>query len=924
MKSMTSIFRRTLALGITALAASLFATPPVHSQPAPEAPPANVSLADTGACIADTGQLDVIVLLDETGSLVNEIRDGEVNPDAPGADSEHNRVPAAQSFIDQLLDKQEDEGFSTNVRIAGFGEEYKSGATDPDNYGDWEELSEATIGDLDDQIEAFTERTNEDYTNYANALAGAYQDFSQSGSEDPCRMLVTFTDGALTAAGGVDAAEQQLCAPGGVADQLRGAGVTNIGIGLSAPTNPSDFSLLQGITEGGTGGGQVCGESEPRGAFFTADNVGGLFASFREALATGGELSLDTNAAEPFTFTLDSSIDAVRFTAIARDDLGPDAHLVLTAPNGQTLDLVEAGDSELNDAAISWEASADPVQMADGEMDLNEGGDWAGVWSLQFENFDTAAADAQVFNSVEIQPDLQVQLSGGETQHEGALTLRDDEPLVVQLVDGEGQPRALEGEASLDLLFNSPATGGQTMLAEGLDFASGQAEISLDPITTLPALGTIEAQTSITTAGVDGQPGSALSPIRNTTALTVTQRDMPQLPGNLSFRAEEEIVQIDVPVTGPGRVWLPAGTELTAESLPEGVTSISATSSYDSAENALELGLDETGTLPVELTITELNDGLVNAVLPLNIANPEGANETTVDVPTEGTLATPVDTPIFIAALIGALLLALLIPLLLLYGIRYWAAKIPKESTGVITIPLELRNGVLDYRGQPRPELEPSTASQNQVVFRNRDFNAGLYPVKVKSFQLNPFAPAVAVVEQSPSISGEGRQDKGRAQLPLAVQGTWFITARRNDPTSLDLVVLPRIPLSQEHATQLSNDIQQKAPDLARELSDQLAATDADTDQPGSGAAGGFTTTPDKDQPAPPNFGSGGTQGGFGSGSGGFGSGGSGDSQGGFGSGGSQGGFGSGGGGFGSGGSQGGFGSGGGGFGSGDEPGSRN
>lgn len=154
----------------------------------------------------------------------------------------------------------------------------------------------STVGGVQDEISRFADRTQEQYTNYASAIEGAYQDFTRSGSEDACRMLVTFTDGALTAQEGADVAEAALCAPGGVTDRLRSAGITHIGIGLSAPTNPSDFSLLRGTTAGGG----TCGVEPANGAFFPADNVGGLFAAFREALAIGGETIGETRAGDPF------------------------------------------------------------------------------------------------------------------------------------------------------------------------------------------------------------------------------------------------------------------------------------------------------------------------------------------------------------------------------------------------------------------------------------------------------------------------------------------------------------------------------------------------------------------------------------------------------------------------------------------------
>lgn len=886
---------RTVALGaLTGLVGAL-AAPTALAQ---DRPGESGNLNRVGACIAERGALDVIIMIDETESLIHEAREGAVNPDAPGADIEGHRVPAAQSFVDELVAKQRDGNLDTRVRVAGFGQDYKSGATDPDNYGDWLVLEQGSADRAKDQIAAFGDRTSEQYTNYASALEGAYQDFSRSGAEDPCRMVVTFTDGALTAAEGADAAEAALCTPGGVTDRLRGANITNIGIGLSSPHNPSDFSLFQGITEGT---GSRCGDLAPNGAFFTADNVGGLFAAFREALATGGEATGETRAGDPFLFTLDDSISTVRFTAIAKDDLGPDAHLVLTSPAGDTIPLRDTGSGEIHSGDVTWSATTDPVQKADGMLSLVDGGSWAGTWALQFQGFDESAADGRVFNSVEIQPDLQVEFVSGDDSA-GGLNLRDDDELHLRLIDRDGNIRPLYGEGLVDLTF---AGAEDIIIAEGADISSGELRLPLDAIGEFPAIGTLQARTTITTRGDGESPGTRLSPILNTTQMAVTQRDMPQLPGSVRFRAEEETVTVDVPVTGPGRVWIPAGSQVNASTIPDGVSDIAVASPYADINNALVLGMDERGVLPVELSTSELRDGFVSGTLPVALSNLEGANETLADVPVEGELSVPIDKASFAAAFIIAMLLALLIPLLFLYAVRYLTARFPKEPMGVVRIPVTLQDGLLKYQGRVQPEIDPVDVGKQQVtVVNGTRFNADAYPVEVKSFQFNPFAEPVAVVKQSPSISGNGAQDKGRARLPLAVQNSWFLAANPVDPSTMDLVALVRHPFDRE-GQMMVHDITQNAPQLAERLAQQLEKPEQSTppspgdfapqgDSPGSGAPTG-----------PGGFGSGPTYGGTpGTGSpGGFGSGGFG-SAGGFGSGGADG--------SGTTGSTGGFGSGGG------------
>lgn len=174
------------ARGVVAAATALFFGALVSLAPSalPQEPPAveagvSGSLSNLGACIADKGALDVIIMIDETESLIHEARDGVVNANEPGADAQHHRVPAAQSFVDELLAKQSDGDLNTRIRVAGFGQTYKSGATDPDNYGAWTQLDASTVGGVQDEISRFADRTQEQYTNYASAIEGAYQTSGQ-------------------------------------------------------------------------------------------------------------------------------------------------------------------------------------------------------------------------------------------------------------------------------------------------------------------------------------------------------------------------------------------------------------------------------------------------------------------------------------------------------------------------------------------------------------------------------------------------------------------------------------------------------------------------------------------------------------------------------------------------------------------------
>lgn len=774
------------------------------------------ALSALGSCVSTKGKLDVILMMDETESLIHQVKGGNIDPNTPGADADHNRVPAAQSFVNQLLARHNDEGVDVRIRVAGFGQEYKSGVTDP-AYGDWVRLDDGSVQGVKSTIASFANRTSEQYTNYANAFEGAYQDFPRSGSEDSCKMLVTFTDGALTAQEGVDAAQDAVCRPNGITDKYRSAGITNIGIGLSDPKNPSDFNLFAGITEGT---GSPCGKLEPNGAFFPADSVGSLFASFHQALNTGGEFAAETAAGDPFEFVLDDSIDSVHFTAIAKDDLGPNAVLKLIAPDGSEIELKGEGDAKVGGASISWVASADPVQKAEGELSLSKPEGWVGKWQLKFVGFSEDRSDHRVFNSVKIQPDLQLQLHGPDGLATGSLNVRSKDPVTVQLVDRNGKPRELRGTATVDLGFLPNGNGGRTELLSAADISNGQPVlVPLQQLPELPATGVLQASVHVVTAPAPDAPGTALDPITGEVPVAVSRPDMPELPGALSFTMETPEISTSIPVVGPGKVWIPAGTTLATETLPEGVDAIDVSSQHADAGTALELGEGEEASLPVTISVAQLRDGFVSGTIPVSISRADGSEETVVPIAATGTMSIPLNKTAFTLAFVAALLLGLLIPLALLYLVRYLTARIPEQYFGAQRISLHFEGSALRYDGAVAPTIDFDGASRNQIHHDGRVASALGHQLKVHSFQANPLAGSSVIVETTPSISDTGLQKSDRAALPLAVQGHWFIAARDGN---LELIVLPRLPIEHAAAQQLVQNTVERAPELAAQLQQQI------------------------------------------------------------------------------------------------------
>ena len=751
-------------------------------------------LSELGACVSSKESLDVVLLMDETESLVHEVKDGKINPDRPGADPQHNRVLAAQSFVKQLLERQQDQGFSTNIRIAGFGQNYNATQDTEETYGTWTKLDKGSIGKVNKIIDGARDRTGELYTNYANAIDGAYEEFSRSGSPDSCKLLVTFTDGALTAEGppsADDRARDRLCSADGIADRLRQADIAHVGIGLDTPENPSDFSLLEAMTAGG-----ACGVLPGRGAFFPADGVGALFAAFRSALSTGGDVTSVTKSGNDFTFVLDNSIDSVRFTGIGLDDLGPNAQFMIVGPDGKELVFDERGSGTVSGADINWSASTKPVQQADGEM-RKTGDDWAGPWKLKVRG---SSVGDRVFNSVRIQPDLRVKFGAPNNDSASAdsIALRDDQMLTLSVNGSDGKPHALEGTAEADITFTPNGTDNATALAEGIEVGKGKSvEIPITRIKELPANGTVKASVTVTTKGTNNLPGTQLAPVAVSQPLSITPQDMPQIADSVSFTMTRPTIAVDIPVSGPGKVWIPNDAVMNTASTPENFGDIAIGGDHTGVDNAVQVEKGEKKTLPVTLTVDQVKDGLVSGTIPVHVSKLDGSNEQVVNVSARGNVNVPLDKTTFAAALLVALLMALLIPLGLLYLVRKLTAKIPSTPFGAVVIDVDNTGGYPTYDGQRSPHFTIDDAARNQVsVHQGKRVSVRGYTLTVKDFHPNPIASAYVVVEQTPSTNTNGDQKDLRARLPLAVQNESFLAARPDQPGHYDLVVMPRLPVS--------------------------------------------------------------------------------------------------------------------------------
>src|SRR5699024_39336 len=128
-------------------------------------PRAQDSLADFGSCLATTKKADILLVLDDSGSLSGM---GAAEATDPG----HLRVEATRDLARQFQTLAEDLDADINVKLSGFGQHYRS---DPAVDGGWTSV-QGGVEKLSSQIDGFRDRAHDGYTTYGAAFDGMLQE----------------------------------------------------------------------------------------------------------------------------------------------------------------------------------------------------------------------------------------------------------------------------------------------------------------------------------------------------------------------------------------------------------------------------------------------------------------------------------------------------------------------------------------------------------------------------------------------------------------------------------------------------------------------------------------------------------------------------------------------------------------------------
>jgi hypothetical protein len=246
------------------------------------------------ACVADKRSANVLIMMDESGSVYQSDPDGL-------------RVEGAEVLIDRIQRVADVYESPVNVMLAGFGDNFE------DRSGGWVALKPketAGVSALAKTARKFTKKTpNKRETDMLSSLNGATEALAAATPADSCKLFIFFKDGVdfqkfiedkptefvgdeykdvfelLKEAKYEDAdslAEEEICRRGGLADALRGEdNLYTFGVALNPDaTTKGGLDKFKSLVEGGNS----CGDLPAKGTFFEVNKSSDLPALFGRAL----------------------------------------------------------------------------------------------------------------------------------------------------------------------------------------------------------------------------------------------------------------------------------------------------------------------------------------------------------------------------------------------------------------------------------------------------------------------------------------------------------------------------------------------------------------------------------------------------------------------------------------------------------------
>lgn len=734
------------ALGlITVLAFALSGS--AYADPAENGP----GLASLAGCASKHQNLDVLVLMDESGSLSE--------PPNP-TDPQDQRVVALQRLLEGLAQAPTD-GPSINVELDGFADTFS--VVKP-----FAPLTTAMLPEFARAAQSFTDRDKGAATDFGIAIENARQRLVHQASSregTSCQVIVLFTDGQYDANGAVgdEAGRAALCYENGPVDQLRGDNVALVAVGLgSAPA--SLLKLMVGVG--------ACGMKTPNaGLYLPAEDVEALITSFGliGEVFKGGTYA-DPDPSDPRPFYLGADLTSVQIFAQMSDAA---AYPVLESPSGASISADNARREQVLDG-MQWKAiRSDPQVVRLSGTPMFTGSDWAGEWSIRTSG--GARTSDNVFDIVRF-PDLRPKIDG-----DPALQLGETSTITVTLhrLNGESPTAAqLAQPHELDVAIVDPTNPASATEVTPVETQDGYSFDYTPDVSS--GASSVDVVLTLNSLAPDGRP---LTTVTATTALTVQPpSSFPEVDTtsiDLGVIRDDEPVERGLTVTGGAEAGCVAIRGVSTSRLPDGVNSL------DSSADASCVSVAAGEQLSIPVSFEHSGSGYGHLRGDLEVELRDSSNQTIeFRIPIRGIFDPPIDEPRRLLLFVALLLGGTLIPLLIMHLVARFGGRLaPRDSVRFVNVPIVVSpTDVSSTKTLSSPTLisELLPIPDDELSATRIAVPDG--PVIKRRLPLNPFAEAIATTEPSSmDIVGSAgtSQDSGErfvGHIPTRLGASWLFS----------------------------------------------------------------------------------------------------------------------------------------------------
>lgn len=635
--------RRRFAVALVALFILVLSVAMVPRASADDTDPVAGGSAYIGSCLQSARSVSALFIFDRSGSLT-------------GSDPTGIRYEGLETALQQLsrLTRTDGRPLSVEVAIAAFDDQYDEARS----IVDWTAITDDPANadrDISRIVEQTLNRTApRGGTDFEHPLRGGLGEFSDRQGSGNCRLLFWFTDGEFEHNPiGVDAARASMCAPGGLVDELRRAGIVIIGLQLG--TNSRDLKpMALGSDDGVTCGTQPIPEGWAPGIYLQADDSASLKRIFGRIndIVQGCTLAGSSGNIDPGVHRMRVTINTPHLSQVVRFD----------APSGENLTAGTDGETTTKSGYVVRSIRDDHYVSMDVTLPMTAPpGQWRITPDVPVQPDDISFC---VFS------DLRLERPTGLPTENGS------NPVIsVPVVDRDGRPASLTDYQSVTPAVSVLAHGGAPRTAYTTVDPQGRINISLETEPT-DAVVDISLRVHLVTSS-----GLALAP------LAIDFRQALVLPSEFPSVRPADVLDL-----GRAVKTKPVAADLQLMGSPDGPTQVcldapasifvpddAAGTTIDYPTGCVVLAASEAKTIRVSVTPAHAAVGDGEGTMPVRLVSAPGPDGSTQSTDFGILVVWRFTNPTFwlvtfvVAAVVGGL--SALVPLLATGVAGWWAAR---------------------------------------------------------------------------------------------------------------------------------------------------------------------------------------------------------------------------------------------------------